>query len=313
MALILVPILGCVGLTGLLWGGSNLPETSRNMFGSVLVADLARATLYGLALLLPSSLAIARLRDERFRLWRGIALALALCGGHALLAGNVLTLDRALTWPGLPDATQPLVTLLYAGAAVLIGRRWFLSNIPIRRMVLGLGLGGLVSAGWAGTGALGTLPELLLALLEALAISLMSAIFMATVFFYDQETLTRSPIRSGLLAGAVCAALSPSLFAVRGWSAQGSGLAFATVFYSLAAGALLVLDPLARPQPRRAWWVGGIGILLCGAVAIPGLHQRFRIRLRPICAGQAPVNPTMSTALESWMPLEAVHMALERP
>jgi hypothetical protein len=116
-------------------------------------------------------------------------------------------------------------------------------------------MGGLASAGWVLVGALGTLPELLLAILEALAMSLLCAVLMALVFFYSQDLPTRAPVRSGLLAGAVCAALAPSLFAVRGWSAQGSGLAIATAFYSLAAGALIVLDPLARPQPHRAWWV----------------------------------------------------------
>ncbi len=102
VALMLVPILGCVGLTGLLWNGTNLPETSRNWFGSVLAADLARATLYGLARLIPASLAMLRLRDEKSQLWRGIALVFAVCGGHALLAGNVLTLDRAMAWPVFP-------------------------------------------------------------------------------------------------------------------------------------------------------------------------------------------------------------------
>ncbi len=54
--------------------------------------------------------------------------------------------------------------------------------------------------------------------------------------------------------GGLCRA-GPSLFAVRGWSSQGSSLAIATAFYSLAAGALISLDPPARRQPHRAWWV----------------------------------------------------------
>jgi len=127
-------MLGCVGLTGLLWGGSNLPETSRDLFGSVLRADLARATLYGLALLIPASLVITRLRHERFRLGRGIALAFALCGGHALLAGNVLTPGVGII-SSLPDGRYAefggtsmavshvvgLVALLWSANPALIG------------------------------------------------------------------------------------------------------------------------------------------------------------------------------------------------
>jgi subtilisin family serine protease len=253
-ALIMAPALAGVCLVGMLWGGSNLPTTSKQLFGTVLVADLVRAATYGLALLIPFGLAVARLRDGGYRLWRGLALAFAVAGGHALLAGTVLALNRALPWPGLPSAVPALVSLLYAAVILVTGRRWFLSghSIAPQSLLFGLSLGGLASVGWAIAGALGTPADLLLAILEALANSLLSAILIALVFYYDRETPARHPVRSGVLAAAVLAALAPSLMAVRGWSSQSVILSVAAIFSSLIAGALLVLD---RPvEPRRAWW-----------------------------------------------------------
>jgi len=90
VAVLLAPLLAGVCLVGMLWGASTLPTTSRQMFGTVWVADVARALGYGLALLVPAGLAAHRLRGAGQRLWRGVALALAVGGGHALLAGMVL-------------------------------------------------------------------------------------------------------------------------------------------------------------------------------------------------------------------------------
>ena len=73
--LIIAPILFGICLVGMLWGASNLPTTSKQLFGTVLVADLVRAVVYGLALLIPATLAVARLRGENYQLWRGAALA----------------------------------------------------------------------------------------------------------------------------------------------------------------------------------------------------------------------------------------------
>ena len=130
--LFIAPILFGICLAGMLWGASNLPTTSKQLFGTVLVADLVRAVVYGLALLIPATLAVARLRGENYQLWRGAALAIVVSGGHALLAGAVLALDRALPWPGLPGIVPPLVSLLYAVVIILVGRRWFLGDLSIR-------------------------------------------------------------------------------------------------------------------------------------------------------------------------------------
>ena len=238
----------------MLWGASNLPTTSKQLFGTVLVADLVRATVYGLVLFIPATLAVVRLRGERNRLWRGVALTFAVGGGHALLGGLVLALNRALPWPGLPIALPPLITLLYAAAIVVASRRWFFGggSAGLQTLLFAMSLGALASAGWAIGGALGTSADFMLALLEALANSLLSAVLIGLVFYCDQETPNRHPVKSGLLSAGVLAALAPSLMAVRGWSSQSVILSIAAIFSSFIAGALLVMDyPVA---PRRAWW-----------------------------------------------------------
>ena len=50
MLLMLVPLF-LIGLAGMLWGGSNLPETSRNWFGGVLIGDIIRPVGYALGLI----------------------------------------------------------------------------------------------------------------------------------------------------------------------------------------------------------------------------------------------------------------------
>ena len=266
----LVASLFVIGLVGHLWVASTLPETSRSLFGTVLAADVARAAVYGLALLLPAGLAATRLRGLS-NLWgRGVILALAAAGGHALLLGEVLAVDRALPWPGLPAAVRPLLTLLYGSAILLACRKRLLKEKPGATLALGMGLGALASGGWAIAGALGTWSEIGLAILEALGISLLCALFMALVVSGDEATLARPPMRSGLLAAATAAALTPSLFAVRGWSSQGISISVMAAFLSLVAGALLVLEQPA--QPRRAWW--GVWAFWWAALVLPLLFTK---------------------------------------
>src|SRR5262249_12781563 len=126
MGFLMLTPLGCISLLGLLWVGTVLPETSRNLFGSVLAADLLRAFGYGLGLGIPASVVLTWLRGSQNRLWRGVALAITVAAGHGLLAGLTLALDRTLGWPGLPDGLPPLVSLLYAVAIVLAWRSYFL-------------------------------------------------------------------------------------------------------------------------------------------------------------------------------------------
>lgn len=51
LMLMLVPLF-MIGLIGMLWGGSNLPETSRYWFGCVLIVDIIRPGGYSLGLII---------------------------------------------------------------------------------------------------------------------------------------------------------------------------------------------------------------------------------------------------------------------
>lgn len=261
-----VLILIVIGFLGLLWNGSNLPETSRNWFGSVLSADLERALFYGVGLMGLGILGATRLRGKQTRLLRGAALAVAVGGGYNLLAGLILTAQRALPWPRLPEVIRPLFTLAYGGTILLAGRRYFFqSSFPYGKTLVAFGLGCLISAGWAAAGVLGTTSELFLAILEALGMGLLGAIWMVLVFFYMPKTGLQHPRRAGILAAMVFAALAPGLFAVRGWSSQGSQLGMLMPFYGLDAAGILISS---RPaQPRRDWWAGMA--LLFAALLLP--------------------------------------------
>ena len=99
------------GLLGMLWTGVALPETSRQIFRTVLAADLARAAFFG------AGLAVCLGRVFWWKgnpIWRGVALALAAACGEGLIGGLFLALNRALPWSTLTPWIQPLVTLVYA-------------------------------------------------------------------------------------------------------------------------------------------------------------------------------------------------------
>lgn len=239
MLLMLVPLF-LIGLVGMLWGSSNLPETSRNWFGSVLAGDIVRPLGYALGLIIVGWTFRRLARIDRIGPWPArIADVLFAAAGFALVGGAVLAVDRALPWPGLPDVLPPLVWLAYGG--VLAWRLKLFAGQRLRPawVLLGLGVGLLVSAPWAITGALGTTSELLLAVLEAGGISAVGAVFLLLLFRHDPLILVRRPFWSMLLAGAVFGALQAIFFAVRGWSTQSATLVPTMVFYGMAASALM--------------------------------------------------------------------------
>lgn len=241
-------IFSFVGLMGFLWVGT----LTEDLFGKSLALDLGRAGGYALMLMIPFGLIAILLRQERFALWRGIALMLALAGGHAGLIGALLAIDRSMTWPGLPGWLPPLVSILYSLAIIAAGRRRFLGKPAAGPLLLGLGLGLLVSASWLVAGSLGTLVETGISLLDAFSTALICAVLLATLFFYDRDMPARTPLMSILLVGAAFWAIEYGVLAVRGYWLQGSMLGTSLFPIGLIAGFLLTLDE--KPTAGRLWW-----------------------------------------------------------
>lgn len=210
------------------------------------------AAVYGLGLSVPFGLTAAFLRGERFRLWRGIALALTLAGGHAGLTGGLLAIDLTLRWPGLPATLPTVIALLYTLIVVLIGRERFLAKPSARWLLLGMGLGVLASLAWGVVGALGTIGETLIGALEALTSGLLNAVLLRAIFLYDEELPAERPFWSALLAAVTFAALLPAQLAVRGYWVQGDVFLLSLWPLGLIGGALLVGGQQANP--RHQWW-----------------------------------------------------------
>ncbi len=207
---------------------------------------------YAAVLLVPFTPVAILLRGERFALWRGVALTLALAGGHAALGGAILSIDFALPWPGLPAALLPVVSLIYGLAVVMAGRRRFLHRPSLELIFLGVGLAMLLSIPWVIVGALGLLSEALLAILEAAGAGLVSAVLLATLFFYDREMPRRRPFWSAVLVGVTFWALKAGLLAIRGYWVQGIELSLTLVPFGFVAGVLLTLD--AEDDSLHSWW-----------------------------------------------------------
>lgn len=242
-------IFAFVGLMGLLWIATLMLEDS---FGKSMAIDLGWAVGYALVLLIPFGLIAIFLRQERFALWRGIALMLALAGGHAGLIGALLAVDRSMIWPGISDWLPPLVSILYSLGIILAGRRRFLGRPAIGPLLLGLGIGLIVSASWLVAGSLGTLVETGVSLLDAFSTALICAVLLAMPFFYDRQMPARTPVVSALLVGAAFVATSFGVLAVRGYWLQGATLGTALIPLGLIAGGLLTLNE--QPDTSRLWW-----------------------------------------------------------
>ncbi|MBN1123154.1 MAG: S8 family serine peptidase [Anaerolineae bacterium] len=243
--------LGCVWLSMLMPG--LVPEST--------VSNLSPVAVYSFVLLLLFGAVALFVKDERFGLWRGIALSLAMSGAFVLVIGGLYAADQSLTWPGMPDWVTALCGLLFGAVMIIIWRRHFIAP-PLRgTILLGMGLGLIASLAWGVSGSLGTPDEVLLAFLDALSLSVVVAVLIRLIFIYDEDFLARWPIWSMLISGAVCAAFLPGLFAMRGYWVQGNALLVAVIPFGVIAGMLLTLGE--EPQPRRTWWAT-IGFLFCG-------------------------------------------------
>ncbi len=243
-ALITGIVLLTVALVGTIWLNTLL-QPDATVIGIF-------TAIYALGLIVPFGLVAALLRGETFRLWRGLALTLALAGGHAGLTGALLTVDLSLRWPGLPTLLPSAIALAYALVVILLGYRHFGGKPPLKWLTLGAELGILVSLAWGVVGALGTMGETLIGMLEALASGLLNATLLRTIFLYDEEFPAERPFWSALLAAAVFAALLPAQLAVRGYWVQGDILLLCLWPLGLIGGALLAGGQ--RPDARHQWW-----------------------------------------------------------
>jgi hypothetical protein len=90
----------------MLWTGVALPQTSRQIFGTVLAADLARVAFFGVGL----AVCLGRVWWWKgSAAWRGVALALAAACGEGVVGGVSLAWIRALPWSPLTLWVPPLV------------------------------------------------------------------------------------------------------------------------------------------------------------------------------------------------------------
>lgn len=243
-AIVVMVVLGVVLVLGYVWINGLLDPGVP--FNAVLTG------LYGVGLTLAMGAVALWLRDPRFALWRGVALAVAVAGIHAGLSGALLTLDISLRWPGVPAWVAPLVSLIVALVTLVAFRGRFLGRPRLTGVLIGAALGLLLSAGWLAVGALGRPVELALALLAALGTATLAAVLIALPFAFDEGILAERPGWSALLAGGVLAALLPGLLVGRGYRLQGNFLSAALIPAGVLAGALLTAGD--APQLRRNWW-----------------------------------------------------------
>jgi uncharacterized protein YdbL (DUF1318 family) len=248
-AALALAIFGCLAALGFIWVASLLPGIPG---AGTLVVYALRAGGYGLLLIIPFGAAAIFLRQERFALWRGLALAPAIAGGHAALIGGVQAINHAGRTPGLPYWLPSLLSVIYSLGVIASGRRRFLARPAPGALILGAALGLIVSVGWLWVGTLGTLIEIGLSILDALSTALIAAVLVRALFFYDEEMPTRRPFWSALLVGAAFLGMLYGLLAVRGYALQGSTLATALLPAGVIAGALLTFDD--QPDPTRMWW-----------------------------------------------------------
>ena len=257
-AFVFAAVFCVVGFFALIWAATAMEAISA-LSGAPFALDLGRALLYGFGLLLPFGLVAVVLRHQDYGLWRGVALALAATGGYALLAGLLLTVDRALAWPGIPTWVYPLIGMLYAGGIIIALRKHFAGLPSLWVLGFSLTLGVVVSAAWPVAGALGTLGETVAALAEAIGLAFVSAVLIRLMFAFDNDYPTRQPFWVVWLVGGFFVAITFLLWAVRGWTLQASVVGTTFMPFALVVGSLLIFEEDA--QPARSWWAAFVFFL----------------------------------------------------
>jgi hypothetical protein len=236
----------CAATLGIIAVVTTHPEIS----GQDPALDALRAALYAGALGIPFGLVAVFLRQPQFRLWRGVALMLALAGLHNGLLGGLLALDRWLGVPGLPYWLPPLVSIVFSTGLWRIGRSQSEGIPSSGALLIGIVCGLVVTTGWLMTGSPGTLVEVWLGILDAAALALIGTALINAAFWFEPDFPARRPVRAGILSAAVFAAMLTGYLATRGYLIQGLMLAVAFFPAGLVAGGLLALE--GQPGLRKA-------------------------------------------------------------
>src|SRR5262245_25075766 len=102
--------LTCMGGLGLVWLGSlfGSPTGPRDV-----ALDVGRIVVFVVLGLAPFALAAILVRSPRYGLWRGVALAVAMAAGAAILNAITQTIDHALPYPGVPESLHRALPLVY--------------------------------------------------------------------------------------------------------------------------------------------------------------------------------------------------------
>lgn len=264
-----------VGVVGFIWLNAVF-QTPVAVYGGF-------AGGYALGLLILFTPIAIFLRQPRFKLWRGVALSLALAGGYAALLGGLQTLDVGLLYIDIPASLPPWIGLAYVGIVVLIGRKGWRLGSSSMLVWLAIATGLLASAAWVIFGVAGTLMETLLGGLEAISLGAISSLLLAAVFAFDKDTPTEHPFWAAFLAGAVLNGLLPGLLAIRGYWIQGVFLFGALGAFSWVAATVLVAG-------RGGWlapWAGLVTAYLLPLILTEGLEGDWMLDEMALAWGPA--------------------------
>jgi subtilase family protein len=242
--------LTCAGGMGLVWLGTLLGSPT----GPKDIAfDAGRTVVFSVLGLAPFALAAIFVRSPRYGLWRGVALAVAMASGAAVLNGITQTIDHALPYPGVPESLHRSLPLVYGLIWIGIARKRLLARPSVPLVMLAFALGLVISASWFWVGAVGDMVEIWIGLLDALGIAVIHGLAAAPTFWYDEEFLTEHPVWSAILVGGTLTAVSLIVTASRGYLMQGLVMVVGFSLTGVAAGALFIMAE--KPQPARQWWV----------------------------------------------------------
>ena len=175
---------------------------------------LSSASQWGLLLII--GLVLLFLRQDRFRLLRGIGAGLLIGAAYTAVNGALIAWEAPLTYPGITDWVPPAIL---SGIAIILipilGRGSYKSARSTA--ILGLGVGLLVTFPWAFMGSLGEPNEMAAALFEGMAFGLWMGLAVSMVFYFEPNlTKERHLLWSTFVAAGFAAAMLPTFLAGRG-------------------------------------------------------------------------------------------------
>ncbi|MFK7804594.1 MAG: S8 family serine peptidase [Anaerolineae bacterium] len=266
---------------------------------STFVSGLSQALL-----LLVAGLVMFFIRRENLHLIRGVGAGLIVSAIYTAINSAFIAWEAPLTYPGIADWLPPVTLIIIGVILIAVLSRAALKPI-FPAMLLGLGLGILVTAPWAYTGSLGEFGETAAAVANSLAFGLWIGLATSMVFYFEDPNQERHILWSTLIAAGFTGALLPTFLTGRSDYVM-TAVLITPLITAIPLGAMLAAWPLNLSAKNRWLPVAAFysGFLLIPLLFFEGVELEFMPEISvKMAAGLFFVSIAAITCAAIWLVL----------